>query len=252
MPFAVFRRHQRKLLAIFAILAMFVFVVGDSLPKLLNGGTSSRGDTVVVQLNNRKIYRSEISNIATQRINANLFISELSGLISRRPVQKAFGDTNTRSLVDALILRDEADRLGMPKGSEIARNWLRQRVPGMTAELFELVLSRFNNRVSGEQMLNDITGQIRIANVRDLIGSPTVTPLDVFSGYRDQTERVSARAVAFRAEDFLGKAGDPTTTDLLAFYNKHKDQLPVPDRPAPGFKVPREVHRRGAAFLNDA
>ena len=36
MPFEVFRRHQRKLLAIFAILAMFGFVVSDSLPKLLN------------------------------------------------------------------------------------------------------------------------------------------------------------------------------------------------------------------------
>ncbi len=30
MPFAVFRRHQRKLLAIFAILAMFGFVLADS------------------------------------------------------------------------------------------------------------------------------------------------------------------------------------------------------------------------------
>ena len=38
MPFAVFRRHQRKLLAIFAILAMFGFVLADSLPWLLSGG----------------------------------------------------------------------------------------------------------------------------------------------------------------------------------------------------------------------
>ena len=36
MSFEVFRRHQRKLLAIFAILAMFGFVVSDSLPKLLS------------------------------------------------------------------------------------------------------------------------------------------------------------------------------------------------------------------------
>ena len=241
MPFAIFRRHQRKLLAIFAILAMFGFVVADSLPRMLNGGTSSRGDTVVVELNGRKVYRSEISGLANERINANLFISELSGMISRRPVQKAFGDTNTRSLVDAMILREEADRLGMPTGPEIARAWLRQRVPGMTPELFELILSRFNDRVSGEQILEAISGQIRIANVRDLIGSPTVTPLDVFNAYRDQTERVSARAVAFRTEDFLNKVGEPSQTDLLNFYNKHKDQLPDPDKANPGFKVPREI-----------
>ena len=40
MPFEVFRRHQRKLLAVFAILAMFGFVVSDSLPKLLNPNTA--------------------------------------------------------------------------------------------------------------------------------------------------------------------------------------------------------------------
>ena len=33
MPFEVFRRHQKKLLAVFAILAMFGFVVSDSLPQ---------------------------------------------------------------------------------------------------------------------------------------------------------------------------------------------------------------------------
>ncbi len=241
MPFAIFRRHQRKLLAIFAILAMFGFVVADSLPRMLNGGTSSRGDTLVVELNGRKVYRSEISGLATERINANLFISELSGMISRRPVQKAFGDTTTRSLVDALILREEADRLGMPTGPEIARAWLRQRVPGMTPELFELILSRFNDKVSGEQILDAISGQIRIANVRDLIGAPTVTPLDVFNAYRDQTERVSARAVAFRTDDFLNKVGEPSQTELLTFYNKYKDRLPDPDKPNPGFKVPREI-----------
>ena len=47
MPFAVFRRHQRKLLAIFAILAMFGFVLADSLPtaaqrRLRRAGTEPR------------------------------------------------------------------------------------------------------------------------------------------------------------------------------------------------------------------
>ena len=43
MPFEVFRRHQRKLLAIFAILAMFGFVVSDSLPRLLSSNYSRPG-----------------------------------------------------------------------------------------------------------------------------------------------------------------------------------------------------------------
>ena len=35
MPFAVFRRHSKKLLAVFAILSMIGFVLSDSLPALL-------------------------------------------------------------------------------------------------------------------------------------------------------------------------------------------------------------------------
>jgi len=241
MPFAIFRRHQRKLLAIFAILAMFSFVVADSLPKLLSGSSMARGDTVVVDLNGRKVYRSEVSAMATERANANLFIAELSSLISRRPVQKAFGDTDTRSLVDAVILRDEADRLGMPSSIDVARTWLRQRVPGMTPSIFEMILARFNDRISGEQLLEQISGQIRLANVRDLIGAPTITPLDVFNAYRDQTERVSARAVVFKTEDFLSKVGEPSESDIQAFYTLHKERLPDPDRPTPGFKIPRQV-----------
>src|SRR3712207_6160552 len=41
MPFAVFRKHQRKLLAIFAILAMFGFVLSDSLVALVGGRNPS-------------------------------------------------------------------------------------------------------------------------------------------------------------------------------------------------------------------
>ncbi len=38
MPFAVFRQHQKKMLAIIAILAMSGFVLSDSLYRLSNRG----------------------------------------------------------------------------------------------------------------------------------------------------------------------------------------------------------------------
>ncbi|MCA1684698.1 MAG: SurA N-terminal domain-containing protein [Planctomycetia bacterium] len=242
MPFAVFRRHQRKLLAIFAILAMFSFVVADSLPRLLSGGPTIGGNPEVATLYGKSIRRSDVQEMAAERINANVFMGELTALLYRRPSQNFFGDTNTRALVDALILRHEADRLGMPAGPDVAREWLKNRTGGaMTRELFELILGRLNNRVSGEQILTQIGNQIRISNVRLLLGTPVVTPLDVFENYRDQNERVSARAVGFPVEDFLGKVPEPSPADLRTFYDTYKDTLPDPDRPTPGFKTPRRV-----------
>ena len=243
MPFAVFRRHQRKLLAIFAILAMFSFVVADSLPKLLSGNAPSGGNPVVVEkLFGKPVYRSDVNEMAAQRNNANLFMAELTGLLYGRPAPLFFGDLKTKSLVDALILQHEADRLAMPAGPQVARDWLKQRAgAAMTKERFEQILSSFNQRISGEQLLSDIGNQIRLSTVRLLIGSPVVTPLDVFQTYRDQNERVSARAVGFPVEDFRSQVGEPGERQLRDFYNQYKDVLPDPSRPTPGFKVPRQV-----------
>jgi hypothetical protein len=77
MPFEVFRRHQRKLLAIFAILAMFGFVVSDSLPKLLNPSYGGR-DQPIAKLFGKTVYRSALNELLEQRTLANMFVSELN------------------------------------------------------------------------------------------------------------------------------------------------------------------------------
>ena len=253
MPFAVFRRHQRKLLAVFAILAMFGFVVADSLPRLLSGAPTAAGNTVVIDLYGGPVRRSDLMAMQNQRNNANLFMAELTGLIYGRPSPQFFGELNTRAMVDALVLQHEADRLHMPATAEAGKKWLAQRTNSlMTRELFDLIVSRFNNRVSGEEILTDIANQVRLNNVRMLLGAPVVTPLDVFQTYRDQNERVSARAVGFRVEDFLSKAPEPTAFDVQSYYDKYRDALPDPTRPTPGFKVPRQVQVEALSLDGDA
>src|SRR5438874_12466107 len=148
MPFEVFRRHQRKLLAIFAILAMFGFVVSDSLPKLLSPSSSGR-DQPVATLYGKTVYQSDLNEMAVQRSNANQFLARLSPFGG--PNQ--FGGLKTRDLVDALILQHEADRLGIPAGPDLGREWLKQATQGkLTRDLFEAVMAGFNNQVSGEQI----------------------------------------------------------------------------------------------------
>ena len=55
MPFAVFRKHQRKLIAIFAILAMFAFVAGRFAARvdrrIAAAGAGAARDPVVAKLN---------------------------------------------------------------------------------------------------------------------------------------------------------------------------------------------------------
>lgn len=242
MPFAVFRRHQRKLLAIFAILAMAAFVLSDTLVRISSGGSGRTVDPVIVELYGAKYRGADLNEMKNERGNANLFMRELSGLIDRRPIENYFGDLSNRSIVDAVILAHEADKLKMPVGPDVARAFLKKATRGtINKDLFEMILSRFSNHISGEQLLTDIGNQVRIMNVRGLLGRAVITPLDVYETFRAQTERVSARAVGFPVEDFIKQVKDPSDAEVTAYYEKYKDILPDPARDTPGFKIPRQI-----------
>ncbi len=90
MPFAVFRRHQRKLLAIFAILAMFGFVLADSLPRLLSGGyAGGNQNPVVVKLYGKSIRRGDLNEMAQQRNHANLFMIRVEPMLGPCALRRA-------------------------------------------------------------------------------------------------------------------------------------------------------------------
>jgi hypothetical protein len=237
MPFEVFRRHQKKLLAVFAILAMFGFVVSDSLPKLLSPNSGSR-DQPVVSLYGKTIYRSALNEMHERRNNANIFMAEINPYYGRNQL----GGVKDRDLVDALILEHEANGLGLPSGPEVGRDFLKVISQNqMTSEIFDSLLSRMNNRVSGEQLLTLIGDQVRLQKVRLLPGNALVSPYDVFRTYRDQNELVSAKAVEIPVEKFLAKVPEPSGAEIEALYEKYKDVLPDPARETPGFKVPRQI-----------
>ena len=238
MPFAVFRQHQRKLLAVFAILAMIGFVLSDTLPRWMNSGGLSDKDLEVAELYGKKIHLSDLALMNQKRQRANRFMY----YADRFGNPNFFGGTSRAELIDALILEHEADRLEIPSTSAFARDWIEQQTSGaMNAALFETILSRFEQKVGGEQLLIDIASQIRILLARQEIAVPVVTPLDVFRNYRDQTERASFKVVPVVVEAFAGKVPEPTDAEIVGYFEKYKNVLPDPAGPDPGFKVPRQV-----------
>jgi len=236
MSFEVFRRHQRELIAVFGLLAMISFVLSDSLPRLLSPDYATQ-DPEIATVFGRTVHRSDLNELARQRSRANLFISALLPY-ARDP----FGGLSDRELIDAMILEREADRLGMPADPIIGREWLKTVTQGqMNQETFNYIYSRFSNEVSPEQILADIANQVRIQKARGLLGSPMVTPYDVYQSYRAQTERVSGKAVEIPVENFLSQVGEPSEAEIQSFYDQYKDVLPDPSRETPGFKTPRQV-----------
>ncbi|MEO6810956.1 MAG: hypothetical protein ABI353_17735 [Isosphaeraceae bacterium] len=243
MPFAVFRRHQKQLIVTFAMLAMLGFVLADSLPALMGGGGGMSDNPVEATLYGKAVRRADLARLTQQRNVANAFIGRL---IPDLP--QPFGGTSSREIIDALILEHEANRLGIPATAEFGNTWLVSVFGNaLSPDLFEKVLRDGFERMSGQEMLETIAGQVRLLEVRRLPGPPTVTPLDVYQTYKDQHERVSAVAVPFPVADFLSKAAEPTEDQVRAYYEKYKDDLPDPNSPNPGFKLP---HRARIEFVS--
>ncbi|WP_337176726.1 hypothetical protein [Paludisphaera sp.] len=238
MSFEVFRRHRRKGLAALAILAMFSFVLADSLPRLLTPDYATQ-DVEVARIFGRSIHLSDLNQMARQRSRANQVASMLGLTMFTRDF---FGGLKQRDLIDALILEKEADRLGMPADTATGRDWLRAVTNNrINRETFEQLYAPFSGDVTQEQLLADIANQVRLAKVRMLGGEPLVTPYDVYRAYRGQNERVAAKLVEIPVEDFLDKVGEPSSADVQALYDEYKDVLPDPDSPTPGFKIPRRA-----------
>ena len=254
MPFSVFRRHQRKLLAIFAIMAMFSFVLSDSLPSWIGGrsGSGAGIDPVIAKLSWKTYRASDLEPMRVQRSRANYFVSQIFQGDPRS--SQAFGGTSTRELVDAIILEHEADRLGLPATPEIARGWLNRVTGGsLNDRFFEDIYRRSSlpSQVTDFALLTEIANQVRITEVVGLSQTAEVTPLDVFRAYRDQNEKVSAFAVPVRVEEFIAKVPEPTAAEIAATYEEGKNRLPDPASPFPGFLIPQRVkYEIAAADLN--
>jgi hypothetical protein len=247
MPFAVFRRHQKKMLAFLAIFAMVAFTLDFSLFR--NDGGGGQEDSVVVALKGQTIRRSDLAAMSLQRGRANAFLARLDPRIGAQPL----GGTSTRELVDALILKGEADRLGLPASAEYANRWLNRIFGGaLRPDLFERVRKETFSDLTGEQLLEVIAGQVRLLDVRSLPGAPMVTPLDVYQAYRDQNEKVSAIAVPFRVADYLKQAPEPGDAEVRADYEKYKDAYPDRLRDTPGFKFPQRAQVEFVAVDGDA
>ncbi len=243
MALEVFRRNQRTLLAVLAILAMTSFVVSDSVPRLLSSSYNA-GDQPVVKLRDGKtIYQSDIQEMANERALANQFVSRLVPFYGQSP----FGGLKTRDMVDAIILKREADRLGLPSGPEMGKDYLKvitrdgRPMGPMTGAEFEARMSEFQNRVSGEQVLSAIAEQVRMMRVLHLAGESMVTPYDVFRAYREENEKVAAKLVEVPVSKFLGQVGEPSADDVRSYFDRYKDVLPDPTSPTPGFKIPRQI-----------
>jgi hypothetical protein len=163
------------------------------------------------------------------------------------------GSTDAEGILDFMIWRHQADRLGIrltknEVGSLILRDTNKLFTVKDEKEIYEGLSRRFGGM--SRQLLNDsLAEEFRVRLAQEaLIGEASrtvsgqlgvgVTPYELWKFYREQRTEGEVMVLPIPVEhpDFIKKAGEPTEDELQKFYKEGKDREYAPESDLAGFK----------------
>lgn len=271
-PLATIRKYDKILLAVFGVLLMFAFLVGDPLSMMVGSGgggggggrpTSAvsfkggslsdlqlavmhRADNLADELL-RKIYTETLKAKATPRDFPE---------VPLRPVTKT-----ERGLVYQELLARKAHDLGLSLSDSDIDRLLRQ-LSDETLDDADLKKLRREvleeSRGSNIQITDrDLYSQLRTkllaqqmqALLRSEVSSPAqmfptmvMPPTEAWDYYRRTARQVKAEVMPLPVDKFLDEVeGQPTAKEKEEIFEKYKNKVPTPLSPEPGLAEPQRV-----------
>lgn len=273
-PFGYFRKHQKAFLAVAAVIAMFVFVIGDAIFGYIG---QSRGNSnpraIVAEWKGGSLNVQELSTLTQRRYFLSEFLNRLRITGARQimeeggtPMMPSVPDfvlpegTSSRDVqvgvVTTRILADQAKKAGMSVSDGMINQFLKETsFRRVSDQEIMAILSRIQQgdpRMLEEQLFSGLRELLLGNTYFGSFGSNVrnVLPEQRWEDWRHINERIALQAIALPASEFVKEVPDPSEAELLAFYEQYKDnvpgmmrlvlgtQLPAPD---PGFMVPRRV-----------
>ncbi len=258
MALKTLRKHQKKLLAILAVLAMIAF----SFDVVIQALTPERRRRFqpIARVYGEEVYPTDLERVRQERAIANRFLA-LAWSVTGQRLQlgmwgsEFFGGLDRDELLEALALQHEADRLGISFTDEMVTDFIYQITGGqLTPKQFQGIVRQLG--VSQYTVYAALKRQLRLRLVeslyygraRQLADYSRVTPLDAWQLFRRINERVRFDAIPVPVREFVSLVESPSEQELRQFYEQHKDRIPVPDSPDPGFRRPPRVRLQYAAI----
>ncbi len=273
-PFRYFRKHQKAFLAVAAIVAIFVFVIGDQITAIIGQGGGGRDpNTEVASWKGGEMSLMELDILTQRRYFISQFLDRLRMTGAQRliaeggtPMMPSVPDfvlpeTSTPrdvqvGVVTTRILADQAKKAGITISDNVINHFLKETSFRRVSDDEILVLLE-GLRGGDSRGLEDqlFTGLRELLLGNTYFGSfnadiRTVLPEQRWEDWQRINDRISLEVAAVPVSDFVKEVADPSPAELLAFYEEYKDtvghiphlvlgaELPSPD---PGFKVPRRV-----------
>ena len=278
-PFSIFRKNVKPLLAVFVVMLMLSWVVGDSLigyfTGVRNGIRTGQCDwtrTTAVSWDGGSLNNKQVADMVMRRRNLNEFLRQVEGTGARtaieagvepRPlhVERMLGPETPQqgieqSVVQTRLFADAARKAGMRVSDEAIVQYLDELGRGnVTRDDMRTILSHFRTD-SGQLSIDAVLNALREEMLaRNFINSNqysflTVTPEQRWKDWLRVNDRVVVEAAAIPVDKYLVDVKEPTEAELTAFFEKYKDRESSPElaygttelpSATPGFRIPRKI-----------
>ena len=247
-PFAIIRKYQKTLMVALTLLAVFAFVIADSLSRSMQG--SNVQDKVVVETSAGNLKMSDIESLVRQRRLANNFIQRAATVcdVDFRQIQQIFfrhgpGDDIQKDVLFGHLLTLKADEIGITVADSAVQDFIRQFTnEKLSTNDFRDVVSEMH--VSQNDIFNALRGELRARTARELLSPRApLAPEQYWDIYKKLQVRQVMEIAPVIVEDFVKEVPEPSDTDLEKWFDTYKDDFAVTSRKdfSPGFKQPRKV-----------
>jgi hypothetical protein len=248
-PFAIFRKNQKAMYALLAILCMVGFSIGGAV-DLFSNQSRSGADPVVATAYGKSIRASELQQLLRRRRITIGFFAEAKAAEFNIPQMSQFltpqfegmlGPATKEAVVNTWILDERARQMGMVLSDAAVNNFLRRLTDNkVNSSVFADIARRLD--VPQPQLFDALRAELMAMQLRNMaLGHLATTPAQRWDYYRRQKQRATVEVAALPVEDLIGDVPDAMDEELQAFFDEHKEQEPDPESPTPGFKVPQKA-----------
>jgi hypothetical protein len=246
-PFALFRKHERWMMAILGVMAMVAFVFLGPLLDFRGMRGANAQDPVVAET---KLYgdirESDLARMLMARNLANRFVQQVFATLYGVAPPGQFGAESESAVVDTMLMARKAEQMGMRiTDDEITRFLQRLSEDRLTGEQFSDILRSISGGRGGvtrRQLYEALRTELTAARFSaGFAGSQQNTPAERWEAYQKLNSRAAIQAIPVAVADFLEKVDEPDATTIQTLYDNYKQFEPTPGAPMPGFKIPARI-----------
>jgi hypothetical protein len=224
-----FRKHNKKLIAIFGVGLMIVFLLPASITQLAKPDYTKRA---IGEAFGKKIHIYDLVGVRAE----TALLDRLSGILaqanqqSRSPFQwrmfVPFSPTQDQEM-DYYLLIQEAHRMGIVVSEDKAEEVLREsRIPG---EIVNSIVKESGLPLS--VLRKAIADFMSVANALDIVAADVkVSTPEQEEVFKLMSNRIKANLVPVSAEAFVKEVPAPTEAQLESYFAANLEKFRYPDR----------------------